>query len=108
MERFVSTEIGEDVIGVKALQDIAKSGPKRHQLGITIEAEGPLAPVGRWAEISADKAKVGDVTCSTWSPRLERYIGFALVSRDHAAGDEVEVTLPEGIFPARLSELPFI
>ena len=108
MGAYVDLDVPDDVIGIDALRRIAAEGPKRHQVGAVIDAATPLPPVGIWAPILADGQKIGDLTCSTWSPRLAANIGFALISRTAKAGDAVRIALPEGEVSATLTALPFL
>ena len=108
MGRFTDVDLPNTVIGVEALRQIKEEGPTRHQLGITFEADQPLNPVDRWAPVFAGGERVGSVTCSTWSPRLEKNIGFALISRQMQIGDQVDVVLPGLHTTGTLSDLPFI
>ncbi len=48
------------------------------------------------------------MTNGVWSRRLERNIGFALISRDVSPGAAVEVWKDGKRIPAALTELPFL
>ena len=48
------------------------------------------------------------MTNGVWSRRLERNIGFALISREASPGDAVEVWKDGKRIPAALTELPFL
>ena len=108
MGNYVDLDVPDDVVGIQALRQIAAEGPKRHQLGAIFDGDTPRTPVTRWAPVTRDGTKIGDITCSTYSPRLQANIGFALVARDAQAGDTVSITLPDTEVTARLTELPFI
>jgi aminomethyltransferase len=106
---YVDLDLPEDsVIGIRALRRIRANGPLRHQLGVLLEGSEPARPDFFWHPIMRNDRKVGDLTNCTWSYRLKRNIGFALISTDCNPGDAVDV-LNEGIkIAGRLTELPFI
>jgi len=108
MEKFVDLNVPDNVVGIEALRAISREGPKRHQLGIIVDKEPLKGPHGIWYDISKDGEKVGDMTCGIWSRRMEKNIGFALISRRYIPGDKVELVADGEKFPAELVELPFI
>jgi glycine cleavage system aminomethyltransferase T len=55
-----------------------------------------------------DGEPIGSLTNRTWSYQLERSIGFALVSRNVTAGEEVLIETEAGMKAAELVELPFV
>ncbi|MEO0329584.1 MAG: glycine cleavage T C-terminal barrel domain-containing protein [Pseudomonadota bacterium] len=106
--KYVDLDVPDDVVGIQALRQIAKEGPKRHQLGLKLEGEEPH-PLGfTWDEIYQNGKKVGDMTNCAWSPRLEQNIGYALISRSIQTGETVEVLRSTGMTNAVLCELPFL
>ena len=106
--KYVDVELSDEVIGVKALRAIAQQGATRHQLGIVLDDDQPLQQAhAEWFDITAAGQKIGDMTCGIWSYRLERNIGFALVARDAAPGDAVQVQKNGATIDARLVSLPF-
>ncbi len=115
--KYVDLDIGDDgnagnagsgIIGLKALRDIHRRGPARHQLGVVLEDDTPTQPHSVWYAIQADGRKIGDMTNGVWSRRLARNIGFALISREAASGDAVTVIKAGRRIPAALTELPFL
>ena len=108
LERFTDMDVPDEVVGIAALRRIKEEGASRHQLGLVLEQEG-RHPLGfAWEEVRMDGRAVGSMTNCVWSPRMERNIGYALVSREARPGDEVEVMRAEGPVAARLCELPFL
>ena len=105
--KFVDLEVDDDVIGIKALRRIKEEGPKRHQLGLVLEGEMPLPDHARWYDIRADGTKIGDMTNGTWSRKLGRNIGFALISCAHRVGDRIQVSKEGQEFDGVLCDLPF-
>jgi glycine cleavage system aminomethyltransferase T len=108
MTRYVDLDLPDDVIGIRALRRIHAAGPRRHQLGVILEGDGPAPPIYRWAAIRRDGRFVGHLTNCTWSYRLRRNIGFGLVARDCRPGDDVVVLHGGRPIPARMTELPFL
>lgn len=107
LERFVDLDVPDDVIGIQALRKIAAEGPKRHQLGVVLDGEEPRPGHIRWHDIVADGDKIGDMTNGVWSYKLERNIGFGLVSVDAQIGDAVQVNLNGEMVAAKLTDIPF-
>ncbi len=108
LEKYLDLDVGDDVIGIAALRQIAIEGPKRHQLGIILEGSEP-APLGfAWESIEIKGRRIGDMTNAVWSRRMQSNIGYALVSVSANVGDEVVVKRPGGDVAGRLVELPFL
>jgi aminomethyltransferase len=105
---YVDLDVPDDIVGIAALRRIHAQGPARHQLGIILDNDEPTQTHGDWYDIMADGRKVGDMTNGVWSYRLKRNIGFALISRDRAPGERVEVAKDGEAIPATLTELPFV
>ena len=108
MERYVDLDVPDDTVGIDALRSVKADGPKRHQLGVSLDGDVPTPSLLTWTDITRDGRKVGDLTNKAWSYRLNANIGFALVSVDAVPGDRVEVALAGGSVPGRLVDLPFI
>lgn len=106
--RYVDLQAPDDTVGIEALRRIRAEGPRRHQLGLVLEAEAPLSLGFGWGEIRRDGARVGSLTNCVWSYRMERNIGFALVEVACSAGDEAEATIDGAPVRGRLTELPFL
>ena len=108
MEKFVDLDVPDDVIGIEALRRIKAEGPKRHQLGAVMEGDKPMDIGFFWHDIVKDGRKVGDLTNEIWSFRMKKNIGFALVSREVQAGDDVVIHTDGEIIPATLTDMPFL
>ncbi|MCR9151407.1 MAG: glycine cleavage system protein T [Rhodobacteraceae bacterium] len=108
MGRYVDLDVPDDTIGIGALRRIASEGPRRHQLGVVLDGAEPFATGFSWSDIEKDGRKIGDLTNCTWSYRMRRNIGFALVATAARPGDEVLVR--RGAVPVKgtLCELPFL
>ena len=105
---YIDLNVDDDVIGIKALREIKRNGPKRHQLGLILEGSEPEEPHVSWHGIFYDGSKIGDMTNGVWSHRMNSIIGFALVSQKMKSGARVEVHKAEKIIPGTLCELPFL
>lgn len=109
MEKYVDLDVPDDVVGIQALRQIKQEGPKRHQLGVILDGEYPLGQnFLKWHTIAADGAQVGHMTNGVWSRRLEKTIGFALVSTACNPGDRVTVLKEDAKIDATLTTLPFL
>ena len=106
--KYVDLDVTDEVIGIKALRQIALAGPKRHQLGIMLDGESPDPLKFDWEVILAGKVPIGHLTNCVWSPRLRANIGYALVAVEAKVGDSVSVQRPGGSVTGRLVELPFL
>lgn len=105
--KYVDLHLPDEVIGISALRRAHAEGPKRHQLGIVIDDGERQTGHAMWYGIHANDAKIGDMTCGIWSPRLQAMIGYALVDVAAQPGDKVEVMKGGYAFPATLCEIPF-
>ncbi len=108
MGKYVDLHVPDEVVGIKALRRIAQDGPKRQSLGLSLEGQEPIRFGFLWNSIYKDGAKVGDMTTATWSPRLKKNIGFALIARSCQVGDSVDVQGDAAATRATLTDLPFI
>jgi len=108
MGSFVDLDVPDDVVGIKALRRIKEEGPKRQQLGIILDSPSPMQQPFHWFTITRDGEHVGHQTNLTWSFRMEKNIGFALVSSDCSIGDRVEVSDQYGTTSGVLTSLPFL
>jgi aminomethyltransferase len=113
LDQYVDLDVDDEVIGIRALREIHRNGPVRQQLGITLH-EDTVHDTGHaiWYDISADgqlaESTLGSMTNGIWSPRLQQFIGFALVSRTCKPGDDVVVHKEGRLMHGTLCDLPFI
>lgn len=108
MEKYVDLDVPDDVIGIEALRGIHAAGARRHQLGVVLEGEEPTTLGFHWHSIFKNGQKVGQLTSCVWSYRLKKNIGFALIARNCAEGDRVEVVKEGRTLSGMLKELPFL
>lgn len=105
--KYIDLSVDDEVVGIAALRRIRDHGVKRHQLGLALEGDQPIAPSFSWRPITKDGQKVGDMTNGVWSWRLKQNIGFALISTTCKPGDRVSVIDDGRPHTATLAELPF-
>jgi aminomethyltransferase len=91
-----------------ALTRIRDEGVTRRLVGIEITGEPlPLPFEARWP-VTAGGASIGEVTVAVYSPRLQKNIGYAMVSISHAAlGTGLDIEAPSGTTTAFVAEKPF-
>ncbi len=106
--KYVDLLVPDDVIGIAALRRIHAEGPRRHQLGVTLDGGEPAELGFHWHAIEVDGRKVGDLTNCAWSYRLKNNIGFALISTEFRAGSRVTVRKDGKPIYGTLQNLPFI
>jgi glycine cleavage system aminomethyltransferase T len=108
MGKYVDLHVPDDTIGIHALRRVAAKGPKRHSLGIVLDAGDPVKPGFLWNPIFKDGQKVGDLTNCIFSYRMQKNIGFALIDAACAIGDRVEAQIGGVMQPGKLTDLPFL
>jgi aminomethyltransferase len=98
-----------DYIGKEALARIRKAGVKRKLVGLEIAGDKIQVWLDRYWDVLADGKKVGHLTALTYSPRLKKNIGYALVPVAHAKlGSRLTVKTPKGDRAATVVRKPFV
>ena len=106
---YIDLDVADDVVGIQALRRIHAEGSKRHQLGLILEGDSPDPLAFHWEDIFVNGHKVGDMTNCVWSPRLQKNIGYALISRSYKVGDSVTLGRSAGRnVQALLVDIPFL
>ncbi len=105
---FVDLDLDDSIVGIKALRAIHTEGHRRHQLGVVLKDDAPFETHSVWYSIMVGDQKVGDMTNGVWSRRMERNIGFALVSRLLDVGDDVTIMREDQAVQGTLVDLPFL
>jgi aminomethyltransferase len=108
MGKYVDLHVPDDTVGIQALRSISAEGPKRHSLGIILDAGDPVSPGFSWNPIYKDGVKVGDLTNCIFSIRVQKNLGFALISRNCVVGDRVQAMVGGVMQSGVLTELPFV
>jgi aminomethyltransferase len=108
MGKYVDLHVPDDTVGIQALRRISAEGPKRHSLGIILDAGDPVSPGFSWNPIYKDGVKVGDLTNCIFSIRVQKNLGFALISRNCVVGDRVQAMVGGVMQSGVLTELPFV
>ena len=98
----VALEGTRDFVGRSALEAQRAAGPARKLAGLLLLERGVLRSHQR---VVTDGAGDGEVTSGTFSPTLERSIGFARLPA--AASGNVNVDIRGRLLPARIVKLPF-
>ncbi len=107
LERFVDLDRPDDFIGKAALQEIARSGPRRRQVGLFLDG-GRMGSTEHALPVMSGGRRVGWATATAHSPRLERNIAIALVDVDALdAGGGLTVETDDRSRGATPTELPF-
>ncbi len=98
-----------DYLGKAALARMKKEGIKRKLVGVEVEGASLGAWIPDYWDVHADGRKVGHVTSLTYSPRLEKNIGYALLGIDHAKiGTRLRVSTSKGTRAATVVKKPFV
>ena len=108
LERLVDLSPEADYIGKAALERVKAEGIARRIVGL--EIEGPPVTANDVAlPVEAGGAAVGRMTSWTYSPRLERNIGLAMLASGHTEpGSQVTVKADDGARAATVVPTPFV
>ncbi len=108
LERLVDLQMEADFIGKKALQEIAKQGVSRRQVGIEIDGEMLTGANNEFWQIDMESKHIGNVTSAIYSPRLQKNIALAMVHKDYSEiGLEAELHTPFGQRGIKIVPKPF-
>lgn len=109
LEKFVDLDGDDDFIGKTALIDVARSGPARGRIGLFVGGDPIRQSPIRWWPVTIAGEETGVVTSTTWSPRLEKNIAYAVVSADHAVPDlTLTIHTPDAPRQAITTPIPFV
>ncbi|HWK74717.1 MAG TPA: glycine cleavage system aminomethyltransferase GcvT [Povalibacter sp.] len=92
-----------DFVGRAALEALRKNGVPRKLVGLVLEDRGVLRG---HQKVVAPGVGEGELTSGTFSPTLERSIGFARVPA--ATGEQVQVDIRGKLLAARVVKYPFV
>jgi aminomethyltransferase len=107
LERLVEQQ-DADYIGKEALERIRREGVSRKLVGIEIDGPRVEQPTQHWPAFSGGE-HVGHVTDATYSPRLEKNIGYVWVPIGLAEpGNRLDVETDDGSRTGTTAAIPFI
>jgi aminomethyltransferase len=92
-----------DFVGRAALESLRKGGVPRKLVGLLLEERGVLRG---HQKVVVPGIGEGELTSGTFSPTLERSIGFARVPA--GTSDQVQVDIRGKLLPARIVKYPFV
>jgi len=107
--RLVNLDTADDFVGKSALQQIQANGVQRKLVGVEIGGE-PITETNqyRWP-VRAGANKVGELTSSVYSPRLQKNIGYVMVPPAFGAlGTPLIVETEQGDASAVVVRKPFV
>ncbi len=108
LERLVDLQMEADFVGKKALQEIAKQGVFRRQVGIEIDGEMLTGANNEFWKIDMESTHIGNVTSAIYSPRLQKNIALAMVHKDYSEiGLEAALHTPFGQRGIKIVPKPF-
>jgi aminomethyltransferase len=108
LDRLVDLDKDAEFVGREALRRVHAQGVQRRLAGVEIAGAPIEFNVTRWP-VRKGGETVGQVTSATYSPRLEKNIGYAMVPTAHAAlGTELEIETPSGAARAVVVPMPFV
>lgn len=96
---------GRVFVGSEALHRIEREGPARRLIGLTMLDRGGVPRPGYVVQREGQEA--GRVTSGTYSPTLDANIAMALVQRDAAGAETLDVVIRGRPVRARVTTLPF-
>src|SRR5215210_7569956 len=107
LERLVEPQ-ETDYVGKDALERIRREGVSRKLVGIELEGAPVDQPSKHWPAF-AGGTRVGHVTDATWSPRLEKNIGYVWVPVALATpGSALEIHTDDGMRTGTTAAIPFV
>ena len=107
LERLVEAQ-DADYLGKEALERIRREGVSRKLVGIEIDGPQVEQPTRHWPAFSGGE-QVGHVTDATYSPRLEKNIGYVWVPIGLAdPGNRLDIDADNGPRTGTTAAIPFI
>ncbi|MGA2136327.1 MAG: glycine cleavage T C-terminal barrel domain-containing protein [Bryobacteraceae bacterium] len=108
LDRLVDFDKEADFLGRDALRRVRSEGVQRRLVGVEISGPPIEFNMTRWP-VSKHGERVGAITSAIYSPRLEKNIGYAMLSvADTALGTQLTIQTPQGAAEAVVVPMPFI
>ncbi len=108
MDNFVNLDQPDDFIGKEALTKIKAEGVQRRLVGFEMPGEPLVGSNEHFWTVLKDDEKIGHVSRSVFSPRLEKNIGWANVTVEQSnVGTQIDIDTTDGIRPAVVCEAPW-
>ena len=108
LDWLVDLEQEADFVGKAALHEIMMRGVDRKLVGVEISGEPLDLNMTAW-EVTYDGDYAGEITSAVYSPRLEKNIGYAMLSLELTQeGTTVTVDGPSGEVGAAVVPKPFV
>ncbi len=108
LDWLVDLEQEADFVGKAALPEIMMRGVDRKLVGVEISGEPLDLNMTAW-EVTYDGDYAGEITSAVYSPRLEKNIGYAMLSLELTQeGTTVTVDGPSGEVGAAVVPKPFV
>ena len=105
---LVDLEQDADFIGKEALHQIMMRGVDRKLVGVEIAGERLDLNMTAW-RVTHDGEYAGEITSAVYSPRLQKNIGYAMLSTELTKeGTTMTVDGPSGEVEARVVPKPFV
>ncbi|MEM8729227.1 MAG: glycine cleavage T C-terminal barrel domain-containing protein [Pseudomonadota bacterium] len=106
--KYVSLDLDDDVIGIKALRDLHARGVTRRLMGVVLDNQPRQQTHQIWYGVYHEGREVGSMVNGVWSPRLQTMIGYVLVPNEIGVGERVDVMRHGQMDAGTISDLPFI
>ena len=108
LDRLVDLEMEADFIGKSSLINIKKNGIKNIFCGFEIDGPPLIKPTDEHVDISNNYDKIGFITSSVFSPRLNKNIGLGYLPIENSKiGFEAKVTIEALTRKLTVVEKPF-
>ena len=108
MDRLVDLDMEADFVSKAALKRIREEGVSRMFVGLEIDGPPLVGSNDEHWPVSRDGETVGYVTSAIYSPRLQRNIALAIVSRESAeTGTRAVVEMPAEVRNCEVVPKPF-
>ncbi len=106
---LVDLDKKSDFVGKAALRKIKKEGVTKKLVGVEIRGPKIHSWLSEYWPVKAKGQAIGRLTAMTYSPRLEKNIGYAMVPVEHSKlGTRLTIVTPKGEREATVVRKPFV